>query len=73
MGAEIWVRIDGLLQVDPGELMLLVVDTRPSYLSECTRVGGGGIAQHTLRWTNTLGETGQWGETVSATIGAKTS
>ncbi len=70
IGAEIWVKIDGPLPVDPSELTFLAVDTRTPYTLDFDGPDGGKNAHYMLRCLNTKGEKGPWSETATATVGA---
>lgn len=67
-GCEIWVKIGGEAPKDASELTFLATDTATPYVADFEGADAGKIAYYWLRWVNTRGEHGPWGNTLSAMI-----
>lgn len=68
VGCEVWMKIDGLAPVDPSELTYIMTSTRTPCVVTIEGKYAGKTAFYWLRWANTCGETGPWGNPVSATV-----
>ena len=66
--ADLGTRPGGPPPWNPGELTFLLVSTRTPAVALFTGPDGGKTAHYMLRWLSTRGETGPWGEMVSATV-----
>lgn len=68
IGCEIWMKVGEPFPAGPDELRYLATDTRSPYVVEFEASDAGKMAYYMLRWVNTRGERGPWGQTVGGTI-----
>lgn len=69
VGCEVWRKV-GENPSGPGEMQLVGLALRASYVIEYVDGDGGKTAHYALRWVNSKDEKGSWSETASATIAA---
>lgn len=69
-GAEIYIAITDHVPQDPSEFHFTALATRTPHVLTFKGEDGGKLAHYLLRWINTKGKTGPWGQVASATIPA---
>lgn len=69
-GAEVYIAIADQVPQDPTEYRFAALATRTPHVLKFKGEDGGKLAHYLLRWVNTKGETGPWGQVASATIPA---
>ena len=67
-GVQIWRKIGGDVPVDETELEFVSEFTRTRVKLDYPMSQGSQVVHYQARWVSTRGETGPWGEQVSATV-----
>lgn len=68
VGAEIWLKLDGLPPNDEKDCTFMALDAYTPYLAEHAETNAGKIAHYMLRWRMEDGSVSQWGESASSEI-----
>ncbi len=67
-GVQLWRKIGDPAQVDESELEFVREFTRTRMTLDYQMTQGGQTVYYQARWVSTRGDTGPWGELVSATV-----
>jgi hypothetical protein len=67
-GCEIWMHVGDPAPADATGYTHLAVDTRTPYVDVHPAADAGKTAYYMIRWVNTKGQAGPWGDVVSAKI-----